>query len=112
MCTGLPFIIYTDSRALNNLQKIDLPNIAAARTLRSLEVILSKNVEIKRIKGADKGIVDYLSRIRQKTEEIPSWPKFESIFKGSTSDTGTSQGVNSIRKIKAIGNMREWPKDT
>ena len=32
MCTGLPFTIYTDCRALNNLHKIDLANIVAART--------------------------------------------------------------------------------
>ena len=39
-----------ECQALKNLQKIYISNIASARTLRSLEVILSNNVEVKHMK--------------------------------------------------------------
>ena len=73
-------------RALNNLHKMDLTNIALARTHRSLEVVFSNQVEVQHIKGTDHGIADYSSRMRQDTQEIPMWPKFEMTFKAQVTD--------------------------
>ena len=60
MCRGLLFKGFTDCRALNNLQKTDLSTIASSRTLRSMETILSNNIEVKHIKGCENGMEDCL----------------------------------------------------
>ena len=52
---------------------------------------------------------DYLSRICQKTEEVPLWPNFNTIFKGTLSRSIQGAGINSIRIMKPNRNMQVWP---
>ena len=52
-----------------------------------------------------------MSCIRQRTEEIPLWPKFESTFKGTPGNLQASKSINSISKMATVGNMKLWPME-
>ena len=54
------------------------------------------------------------SRMRQDTQEIPIWPKFETTFRDLSSNTQESSNINPIlssEEMKTLGNMRKWPVD-
>ena len=45
----------------------------------------------------------------KKTEEVPLWPNFDTIFKGTLSRSIQGADINSISFMKPIRNMKVWP---
>jgi len=76
MSSGLPFTINTDHKALDRLEFIDLDSVISNRVMRSLEIILSNNVQVKYIKKSKNKIADYLSRIGGPEAEAPFFEQF------------------------------------
>ena len=76
MSSGLPFTINTDHKALDRLEFIDLDLVISNRVMRSLEIILSNNIQVKYIKKSQNKIADYLSRIGGPGAEAPFFEQF------------------------------------